>query len=102
MGNRSRTMFFITDDEFEEFEIEVDEPIFTTGVICKLLDIPVHVLKQLDDEEIVKPLRKKGKARLYSKRELSKLQKCWFYMRERRVKVHGLKVILEMEEDRQE
>ena len=84
--------------DFEEYEIALDEPIFTTGVISRLLGIPVHVLKQLDEDDIVKPPRKKGRARLYSKRELKKLKKCWHYMKERKVKVDGLKVILEIEE----
>jgi len=85
-------------EDFEEYEIGLDEPIYTTGVVSRLLEIPVHVLKQLDEEGIVRPPRKKGKARLYSKRELKKIEHCWYYMKERRVKIDGLKVILEMEE----
>ncbi len=81
-----------------EFDISSDEPVFTTGVICRLLDVPVHVLKQLDNEEIVSPPRRKGKARLYSKKELLKLKKCWYYMKKKKVKAEGLKIILEMEE----
>lgn len=86
-------------NHFEEFQIDVDEPIYTTGVICRLLEIPVHILKQLDEEDVVKPPRKKGKARLYSKRELKKIQRCWFYLQEKKVNVEGLKIILAMEEE---
>jgi len=85
-------------DNFEEFMIAADEPIYTTGVVSRLLDIPVHVLKQLDAEGVVKPLRKKGKARLYSKRELKKIEQCWFYIKEKNVKVTGLAIVLEMQE----
>jgi len=82
-----------------EFEIDIDEPVFTTGVIQRLLDIPVWVIKQLDKEGIVSPDREiEGCARLYSKRELNKLAHCWEYMSKKGVKVKGLKVILEMEE----
>ncbi len=84
--------------DFIEYQIDIDEPIYTTGVIQKLLDIPIWVIKQLDSEGIVKPPRKiTGSARLYSKRELKKLAHCWEYINERGVKVKGLKVILEME-----
>jgi DNA-binding transcriptional MerR regulator len=84
--------------KFIEFRIDIDEPIYTTGVIQKLLKIPIWVIKQLDKEGIVSPLRRlKGTSRLYSKKELKKLAHCWNYMKEYGVKVKGLKVILEME-----
>ncbi|MFQ5586757.1 MAG: MerR family transcriptional regulator [Thermodesulfobacteriota bacterium] len=86
------------DEDFEEYPIGIDEPIYTTGVVSRLLGIPVHVLKQLDEEDIVRPPRKKGRARLYSKREIKKVEHCWHYMKERKVNVDGLRVILEMEE----
>ncbi len=85
-------------EEFEEFFIAVDEPIYTTGVVCKLLTIPIWVLKQLDSAGIVSPPRQAaGQSRLYSKRELKKLDRVWYLMNERSVKVDGIKVILEME-----
>lgn len=83
--------------KFTPIEISPDEPIYTTGVVCRLINIPVWVLKQLDRYGIVSPQRKKGKARLYSMRELKKLQKCWFYIKEHKVNIKGLKVILDME-----
>lgn len=87
---------------FIEVPIDNDEAIFTSGVVCKLLSIPHHVLKQLDLEGIVKPQRKRGKIRLYSKRELKKIQHCWKYMNEDGVKIGGLKVILKMEEEKKD
>ncbi|HPB67601.1 MAG TPA: MerR family transcriptional regulator [Candidatus Omnitrophota bacterium] len=86
--------------DFIEVPIDNDEPIFTTGVICKLLSVPHHVLKQLDAEGIVTPPRKKGRIRLYSKRELKKIQICWCYMSEKRVNLPALKIILEMEKEK--
>lgn len=77
--------------------VPFEEPVFTSGVVCRLLSIPVWVLKQLDKEGIVKPSRQPGKARLYSKKELKKLQYVWYLMEKRDVKVGGIKVILEME-----
>jgi len=86
-------------EKFIEYEIDIDEPVYTTGVLQKLLDIPIWVIKQLDSEGIVSPPREiEGSARLYSKRELKKLAHCWEYMNKKGVKVKGLKVILEMEE----
>lgn len=84
--------------EYEEVEIDIDMPVYSTGVVCKILEIPVWVLKKLDKEGIVCPPRdNEGQARLYSQCELNKLQHCWYFMKEHNVKVEGLKVILEME-----
>lgn len=80
------------------FNVGTDEPVYTSGVISRLLGIPVWVLKQLDKESIISPPRKKGKSRLYSKNELNKLSHIWYLMKEKKVKVTGLRVILEMEE----
>lgn len=79
------------------FDVGIDEPVYTSGVVSRLLRIPVWVLKQLDKEEIISPPRKKGTSRLYSKDELNKLSHIWYVMKEKRVKVSGLKYVLEME-----
>lgn len=80
------------------FDVNIEEPVYTSGVINKLLGIPVWVLKQLDKENIIRPPRKKGKSRLYSKNELNKLSHIWYIMKEKKIKVSGLKYVLEMEE----
>jgi len=85
---------------FEEVKIDPDFPVFTTSVVCKLLNIPIWVLKQLDNEGIVSPKReKKGTTRFYSKKELKKINHCWKYMQIFRVKIPGLRIILKMEEE---
>lgn len=81
----------------EAFDIDIDEPVFTSGVVCDLLQIPVWVLKQLDKEKVLSPKRRKGNSRLYSNREMGKLKHIWQLMSVRHVKVDGVKVILEME-----
>ncbi len=79
------------------FDVGVNEPVYTSGVVCRLLGIPIWVLKQLDREKVVSPPRKKGKSRLYSKDELDKLSHIWYVMKEKNVKVSSLKYFLEME-----
>ena len=83
----------------EDELVPLDEPVFTSGVVCRLLSRTVYVHKQLDREGIVKPSRKPGKARLYSKNELKTLQYVWYLMEKRDVKVGGIKVILEMKSE---
>lgn len=86
---------------FEEFRINADEPIFTSGVVCRLLAIPMWVLKELDKENVVSPPRKRGCSRLYSKRDLKTLEHVWYYIRERQVNIRAVKVILEIESKEQ-
>ncbi len=82
----------------ESFEIDPDEPVFSTGVVCRLLGIPVWILKQLDREGVVSPPRKtENQSRLYSKRQLLLVRHCWYYMNEHGVKIQGLKIILRIE-----
>ncbi len=83
----------------EDFEFDMDEPVFTTGVVTRLIGIPVWVLKQLDRECVVCPPRpSEGCSRLYSKREMVVLRKIWHYMKTKKLKVQGVKVVLEMEQ----
>ena len=84
--------------EYTEVEIPVDEPIYTSGVVCRLLGIPVWILKQLDREKLVSPTRQRGGGRLYSALELKRLGYLWFLIDKRGVNVQGLRVILEMKE----
>jgi MerR family transcriptional regulator/heat shock protein HspR len=79
------------------FDVAIDEPVYTSGVVSRLIGIPVWVLKQLDKEMVVSPPRKRGKSRLYSKNELNKLSHIWYVIKEKKVKVSGLKYVLEME-----
>ena len=86
-----------------DIQIDRDEPVFTTGVVCRLLQIPVWVLKQLDAEGIVCPPRKDAsKARLYSQRQLNEVKHCWYYLHVKKVKINGLKVILQIEKQGEE
>ncbi|OVE77138.1 hypothetical protein BVX98_03505 [bacterium F11] len=86
----------------DDFEIDLDEPVFTTGVVIKLVHIPLWVLKQLDNEGIISPQREDRKARLYSKRELCMIQKVWSLMERRKVNLNGIKVLFEIQEGKLE
>jgi len=86
---------------FKEFELDPEEPVFTTGVVCKLLKMPVWVLKQLDIEGLVSPPRKNtNNSRLYSTVQMKKLKRCWYYMNTKGVKINGLRIILKMEKEK--
>ncbi|MBF0217147.1 MAG: MerR family transcriptional regulator [Candidatus Omnitrophica bacterium] len=85
-------------DNIDDFTLDPREPVFTTGVVSRLLSIPVWVLKQLDNEGIVRPPRKsENVSRLYTVVQVKKVKRCWYYLSQKGVKVKALKIILEME-----
>ena len=83
---------------YKDFKINRDEPVFTIGVVSRLMKIPVWTLKKLDKANIVSPKRREGNDRLYSKKNLNQLNYFWKLMKNKNVKIAGLKVIKEMKE----
>ncbi len=75
-------------------KISPEEPVYVIGVVCKLVDIPVWTLRQLDKAGVVKPKRLGKKNRLYSFKDLKRLEYVHYLMTEKRVNIHGIKIIL--------
>ena len=84
-------------DEFGQISISPDEPVYVIGVVSRLVNMPIWTLRILDREKVICPRKAKGKTRYYSLNDIKKLHKVSFYMREKRVNINGVKVILEME-----
>jgi MerR family transcriptional regulator/heat shock protein HspR len=80
-----------------DIQISPDEPVYVISVVSKLLDLPVWTLRQLDKAGIVCPKRIGKKSRLYSLKDIKKLEYIHYLMDERRVNIHGIKIILEIE-----
>lgn len=79
-------------------KISPDEPVYVIGVVCKLVNIPVWTLRQLDKAGVVTPKRAGKKNRLYSLKDLKRLEYVHYLMEKKRVNIHGVKIILEKEE----
>ena len=80
-------------------KISPDEPVYVIGVVCRLVHIPVWTLRQLDKAGVVKPKRMGRKSRLYSLKDLKKLEYVHYLMEKKRVNIHGIKIILRKEEE---
>ncbi|MDD5059574.1 MAG: MerR family transcriptional regulator [Candidatus Omnitrophica bacterium] len=78
-------------------KIPAEEPVYVISVVCKLVNIPIWTLRQLDKAGVVKPKRIGKKSRLYSLKDLKKLEYVHYLMEEKRVNLHGIKIILEKE-----
>ena len=77
--------------------ISPDEPVYVISVASKLVDLPIWTLRQLDKAGIVKPKRIGKKSRLYSLKDIKKLEYVHYLMEEKHINVHGIKMILEIE-----
>jgi MerR family transcriptional regulator/heat shock protein HspR len=77
--------------------INPEEPVYVIGVVCRLVKIPIWTLRQLDKAGIVTPKRAGKKNRLYSMKDLKRLEYVHYLMEEKHVNIHGVKIILEKE-----
>jgi len=80
-----------------DIHISPDEPVYVISVVSKLVDLPVWTLRQLDKAGVVKPKRIGKKSRLYCLKDVKRLEYVHYLMEEKRVNVHGIKIIIEME-----
>ena len=81
-----------------DIHISPDEPVYVISVASKLVDLPVWTLRQLDKAGIVCPKRIGKKSRLYSLKNIKKLEYVHYLMEDKRVNIYGIKIILEKEE----
>jgi MerR family transcriptional regulator/heat shock protein HspR len=80
-----------------DIQISPDEPVYVISVVSKLVTIPVWTLRQLDKAGVVCPKRVGRKSRLYSLKDVKKLEYIHYLMEDKRVNIHGIKIILERE-----
>jgi len=78
--------------------ISPDEPVYVISVASKLVDLPVWTLRQLDKKGLVCPKRIGKKSRLYSLKDIKKLEYIHYLMEDKDVNIGGIKIILELED----
>jgi MerR family transcriptional regulator, heat shock protein HspR len=78
-----------------------NEPVYVISVAARLAGLPCWVLRVLDQEGIVVPCRTDSNRRLYSDADIVVLNRV-FQLTKRGVNIEGVKVILEMEQERQD
>jgi MerR family transcriptional regulator/heat shock protein HspR len=81
-----------------DIQISPDEPVYVISVVSKLVDLPIWTLRRLENIGVVRPKRVGKKSRLYSLKDLKRLEYVHYLMEEKRVNIHGIKIILERED----
>lgn len=80
-----------------DIQISPDEPVYVISVASKLVDLPIWTLRQLDKAGVVCPKRVGKKSRLYSLKDIKRLEYIHYLMDEKHVNISGIRIILEME-----
>mgnify|MGYP001584394683 CR=1 FL=1 len=80
-----------------DIQISPDEPVYVISVVSKLVDLPIWTLRQLDKAGVVTPKRIGKKSRLYTLKEIKKLEYVHYLMEEKHVNISGIRIILEIE-----
>ncbi len=80
-----------------DIHISPDEPVYVISVVSKLVGLPVWTLRQLDKAGVVCPKRAGKKSRLYSLKDVKRLEYVHYLMEEKHVNISGVRVIIEME-----
>ncbi len=80
-----------------DIKISPDEPVYVISVVSKLVELPVWTLRALDKAGIVKPKRIGKKSRLYSLKDVKRLEYIHYLMEDKGVNIRGIKIILELE-----
>ena len=74
-----------------------NEPVYVISVAARLAGLPCWVLRVLDQEGIVVPVRTDSNRRLYCDNDITLLSRVRYLTEERGVNIAGVKVILEIE-----
>lgn len=73
------------------------EPVYVISVAARLAGLPCWVLRVLDQEGIVVPVRTDSNRRLYCDDDIALLARVRYLTEERHVNIAGVRVILELE-----
>jgi MerR family transcriptional regulator/heat shock protein HspR len=79
------------------FSINPEAPLFVISVVSEMVDLPVWTLRKLDEMGVVKPARIGKKARCYSQTQIRTLHRVRYLLKQKRVNISGVKIILDMQ-----
>lgn len=80
-----------------DINISPDEPVYIISVVSKLVELPVWTLRKLDKAGVVCPKRVGKKSRLYSLKDVKRLEYVHYLMQDKHVNISGIKIIIERE-----
>lgn len=76
-----------------------DEPLYTIGVVSRLLNCDPSTLRRYESAGLVNPGRTEGNTRLYSNRNVETLRTVHRLIDQEKLNVHGVRKVLELERE---
>ncbi len=76
-----------------------DEPLYTIGVVSRLLNCDPSTLRRYESAGLVRPGRTEGNTRLYSNRNVETLRTVHRLIDQEKLNVPGVRKVLELEEE---
>lgn len=77
-------------------DIAPDKPLFPIGVVAEMLDINQRVLRAYEEKEVIKPSRSQTGRRLYSHRDIQRIEYIHYLNRIKKVNLSGVKEIFNL------
>lgn len=78
---------------------EADEPLYTIGVVSRLLNCDPHTLRRYEKAGLVKPSRTEGNTRLYSNRHVERLREVHHLIEHEKLNAKGADMVLRLKEE---
>jgi DNA-binding transcriptional MerR regulator len=77
-------------------EIPKDEPVYPIRTAAKLLNISVHTLRMYEKEKLILPFKKSTSHRLYSQKDIDRINCIRSAIKESKISINGIKAIYSM------
>lgn len=77
-------------------EAENEEPCYVISVVARKLGVHVQTLRYYEKADIIRPSRSRGNTRLYSERDIERLQQIRMLTEDLGINLAGVEVVLRL------
>lgn len=77
-------------------KVSPDKPLFPIGVVADMLNIPQRVLRMYEDKGVIEPSRSQTGRRLYSHRDIQRIEYIHYLNQAKKVNLAGVKEIFDL------
>ncbi len=81
------------------FRPDPEEPLYPISVVARMLNLHEQTLRMYERMGFLSPARVSGKNRLYSQKDVERIETIVYLVRQRHLNLAGVRLILEMVED---
>ena len=76
-----------------------DEPLYTIGVVSRILNCEPSALRRYENAGLVRPGRTEGNTRLYSNKNVETLRAVHKLMDEEKLNMRGVRMVMRLQEE---